>query len=460
MATVLSPPNIPFDAQVRVEETVTVYPAHPTERRRMFLSNLDQQVVFTMETVHFFAPNPAITSSEATQMIKDALSKLLVTYDFVAGRLEFDAHDKRLQIDCCGAGALFASASIDLSLSQLHDIAYPNPFFKNLVLQQCHQIRNLPDLPLCFLQVTRFKCGGFSIGLGTNHTVMDGTGTATFMKNLASLASTNNMTIIPYSDRSPLKARSPPLIQYPHLEYVKINDDGTVESSAVFSIVRGPDILPADNVKSIEESPTHIFKLFRLSADFVKNLKKRAMADGVAKCTSFEAVTVHLWKCRAEAVEMQEKEESLMFFAVDVRGRMNPPLPSDHTGNSVYPACATANGGELKKESLCLCVERVKEAIARVSNEYVRSAIDWLQVNKGIPRTEGVIFLSSWLRLGFEDVEYPWGKPLYYGPVVHEKVNLVFLLPNNVDRNGAHVFLALPKHQMLKFEQLFLNPEQ
>ncbi|GLJ21958.1 hypothetical protein SUGI_0411260 [Cryptomeria japonica] len=96
MAIVFNPPNRLCDAQVRVEETITVYPAQPTERRTMFLSSLDQQLAFTMETIHFFVPNPAITSSEATQMISDALSKLLVTYDFIVGRLEFDVHERRL----------------------------------------------------------------------------------------------------------------------------------------------------------------------------------------------------------------------------------------------------------------------------------------------------------------------------------------------------------------------------
>ncbi|GLJ21957.1 hypothetical protein SUGI_0411250 [Cryptomeria japonica] len=454
MAVVLSPPNTPFDAQVIVEETMTVYPAHPTERRTVFLSNIDQHVVFTMETVHFFAPNPAINSSEATQMIRDALSKLLVTYDFIAGRLEFDSHERRLQIDCCGAGALFASASTNISLSELHDIAYPNPFFKNLVLQQCHQIPNLQDLPLCFLQVTRFKCGGFSIGLGTNHTVMDGMGTVTFMKNLASLASTNTLAIIPYTDRSPLKARSPPLIEYQHPELVGIHDH---QSSALFTKVTESHTVPSHNIKSIDR----IFKLFRLSADFVMSLKKGAMADGrVAKCTSFEAVTAHIWKCRTEAVEMKEKEESCVLFAVNVRGRMNPPLPSEFVGNAVYPAYATANAAEMKKNSLSLCVEKVKEGMGRVSDEYVHSGIDWGEENKkGGTRTEGGIFVSSWWKLGFEDVEYPWGKPLYYGPILHELQNFVLLLPNNVDRNGVHVFLALPPHQMPKFEQLFLTPE-
>ncbi|GLJ21959.1 hypothetical protein SUGI_0411270 [Cryptomeria japonica] len=456
MAVVLSPPTTPCYAQVRVEETITVYPAQPTERKTMFLSNLDQQLVFTVETVHFFAPNPAITSSEATQMIRDALSKLLVTYDFIAGRLEFDSHERRLQIDCCGAGALFASASTNISLSELHDIAYPNPFFKNLVLQQCHQIPNLQDLPLCFVQVTRFECGGFSIGLGTNHTVMDGMSAVTFMKNLASLASTNTLAIIPYTDRSSLKARSPPLIEYQHPE---LYDHQSADSSALFPKVTGSHTVPSHNIKSTG----HIFKLFRLSADFVMSLKKRAMADGrVAKCTGFEAVTAHLWKCRTEAVEMQEKEEPLMLlFAVDVRGRMNPGLPSGFVGNAAYPAYTTANTTEIKKESLSLYVEKVKEGIGRVSDKYVQSGIDWREVNKKSgPRMEGTFIVSSWWKLGFEDVEYPWGKPLHYGPVLHEKVNIVLLLPNNVDRNGVHVFLALLPHQMPKFEQLFLTPEQ
>ncbi|GLJ16376.1 hypothetical protein SUGI_0277690 [Cryptomeria japonica] len=57
--------------------------------------------------------------------------------------------------------------------------------------------------------------------------------------------------------------------------------------------------------------------------------------------------------------------------AVDVNGVQSvSPL------TNIVPNAAAANAAGMKKNSLCLCVERVKEGIGRVSDEYVQLGID------------------------------------------------------------------------------------
>eukprot|EP01018_Ginkgo_biloba_P029220 Gb_32275 [translate_table: standard] len=440
------------DLQIKVEKPSIVCPAEATERRSLFLSNMDQVLIFTVETVHFFGMNPQKSVEDVVCSIKKALSRLLISYDFMAGRLKLNPEQGRFEIDCNGSGALFAEAYSELSIADLQDIAYPNPALKQLVLQE-HDTHTVEDTPLCSLQVvTRFKCGGFTIGLGTNHAVADGLSAVHFLQNLASLAAGKDLAVIPYTDRNLLRARSPPRIEYDHPEFIKLEE---IPKSGTPFTKRVDDISEAD-FSLAQPSNGHIFKLFHVSNDMLNRLKLKAVQDGnLEKCSGFEAVTAYLWQTRTIALEMQPEEKSAVLFAVDMRPRMKPPLPTEYVGNAVLPAYANASAKEIERQPLSFCVQKVQEGVRRMTDSYLRSCIDWGEVYKGIPRTDqGGMFISSWWRLGFEEIKYPWGKPLYSGPVIHARVDIVLLLPNK-EKNGVNIFLALQPHHMSKFEELF-----
>eukprot|EP01018_Ginkgo_biloba_P029399 Gb_31500 [translate_table: standard] len=478
--------GIVSDIKVKVKKPCLVYPAEVTERRSMFLSNIDQVLVFTVETVHFFGPNPQTSFEDVVNSVKSALSRLLVHYDFMAGRLSLNTQQGRFEIDCNGAGVAFATASSQLSMEDLEDITYPNPAFKQLVLQGYH-VKTVQDQPVCafqswknmifltvllysitcplnerkfseniVLQMTEFKCGGFTIGLGTNHTVLDGISAVHFLQNLASMASGQGLALTPFSDRTLLKARSPPRIEYSHPELIKLEE---IAKCPTPFTKRVDDISDCTDFSShLNPSTTHIFKLFHISADMLYRIKAKALRDGkLNKCTGFEAVTSHLWQTRTIALEMQPDENSTVLFAVDMRSRMKPRLPREYAGNAVFPAYANTRAKDMEEQPLSACVQKLQEGVGRMTDAYLRSCIDWGEIYKGIPRTEeGSMFVSSWWRLGFEEIEYPWGKPLYSGPVVHERVDIVLFLPNQRE-NGVNVFLALDARRMAKFEKLFMT---
>jgi len=91
----------------------------------------------------------------------------------------------------------------------------------------------------------------------------------------------------------------------------------------------------------------------------------------------------------------------------------------------------------------------------RMTDEYARSIIDWGVVYNGFPNRE--VLVSSWWRLRFADVEYPWGKPKYSCPVVYHKKDIILLFPPIVDEDGdsINVLVALPPKEMEKIQRLF-----
>ena len=147
-----STPEIIQDLKVIVHETITIFPSHETEKRIMFLSNIDQVLNFNVETVHFFVASPNFPQQVVAEKLKSALSEALVTYDFLAGRLRMNPDSQRFEFDCNGAGAQFVVGSSEFELGEIGDLLYPNPGFRQLV-QRSYDDLAVHDRPLCIFQV-------------------------------------------------------------------------------------------------------------------------------------------------------------------------------------------------------------------------------------------------------------------------------------------------------------------
>lgn len=292
------------------------------------------------------------------------------------------------------------------------------------------------------MQVTSFECGGFAIGFTTSHTTFDGLSFKTFLDNLAALAANKPLAVTPCHDRHLLAARSPPRISFPHPELINLES----LDSGVFGA-------------STEKL---IFNVFRLTSDNITALKEKAKSTNSAtRVTGFNAVTALLWKCKALSGPQDPERSSTILYAVDIRPRLNPPLPKSYTGNAVLTAYATAKCGELEEGSFSRLVEMVGEGAGRMSDEYARSVIDWGELYSGFPN--GEVLVSSWWRLGFEEVEYPWGKPKYCCPVVHHRKDIILVFPplregsggGSDSGDGVSVIVALPPEDMEKFQSIF-----
>uniref|UniRef100_A0A5B7BZ18 Putative omega-hydroxypalmitate O-feruloyl transferase n=1 Tax=Davidia involucrata TaxID=16924 RepID=A0A5B7BZ18_DAVIN len=438
-------PPVIQDLKVTLQHSTLVFPSQETERKCMFLSNIDQVLNFNVQTVHFFQAHPDFPPEIVTEKLKTALCKVLVPYDFLAGRLKLNHALGRLEIDCNAAGAGFVVASSEFTLNEIGDLVYPNPAFRQLIVQSLDNLGPDDQQPLCILQVTSFKCGGFAMGLSTNHATFDGLGFKIFLQNLASQAADDNkpLAVIPCNDRHLLAARSPPRVTFPHPELLKLKVPVGQEQS-------NPPVFDC----SQEDLD---FKIFRLSSGHITHLKERAKTGATnAKITGFNVVTAHIWRCKALSCECEDNNRlSTVLYAVDLRSRLRPPLPPSYSGNAVLSAYATAACRELEEGPFSRLVEMVSEGAGRMTDEYARSAIDWGELYKGFPH--GEFLVSSWWRLGFAEVEYPWGKPRYSCPVVYHRKDIILLFPDidGVSSHGVNVLVALPAKEMDKFQTLF-----
>lgn len=283
------------------------------------------------------------------------------------------------------------------------------------------------------------------MALSTNHCTFDGISFKIFLQNLASQAfDYKPLAVIPCNDRFLLAARSPPMVTFPHPELLKLKVPIGEESSPPLFDVQTEDM---------------DFKIFRLSVEDIIFLKEKAKeeANVKVKITSFNVVTAHIWRCKALSAEEKDPDRtSTVLYAVDIRQRLKPPLPASYAGNAVLTAYASAKCKEIEKAPFSRLVELVYEGATRMTDEYARSAIDWGEIHKGFPH--GEFLVSSWWRLGFAQMEYPWGKPRYSCPVVYHRKDIILLFPgieDGVNDNAVNVLVALPTKEMEKFQPLF-----
>ncbi|KAL2549309.1 HXXXD-type acyl-transferase family protein [Forsythia ovata] len=437
------------DLKVTLQDSTLIFPSQETEKKSIFLSNIDQVLNFNVQTIHFFPANPDFAQEVVTSRLKTALEKVLVPYDFMAGRLKMNPQSGRLEVECNAAGAGFVVASTQFSLDEIGDLVYPNPAFRELIVQSMDNLE-ADNQPLCIFQVTSFKCGGFAMGISTNHVLFDGISFKIFLENLASQSFDDKpLVVIPFHDRQLLAARSPPLVTFPHPELLKLE------------LPIGEDSIPP--VFDCKQEDLD-FKIFKINSDNISYLKEKAKKDGPnenTKITSFNVVTGLIWRCKALSSCNNSQRLSTVLYAVDIRSRLKPPLPFSYCGNAVLSAYASSICSKIEDEPFSKIVDMVSEGAARMTDEYARSAIDWGEIYKGFPN--GEFLISSWWKLGFSEVEYPWGKPRYSCPVVYHRKDIILLFPdinngsNNNNGNGVNVLVALPAKEMEKFQSLFHN---
>lgn len=283
------------------------------------------------------------------------------------------------------------------------------------------------------LQVTRFKCGGFVLGLCMNHCMFDGLGAMEFVNSWGETARGLPLKVSPFIDRSIFKARNPPKIESAHDEFAEIED-------------------VSETSKLYEEEM--LYRSFCFDADKLDQLKKKAMADGVLqKCTTFESLSAFVWRARTEALRMQPDQKTKLLFAVDGRSRFEPPIPKGYFGNAIVLTNSLCSAGELIENPLSHAVELVQKAVNMVDDSYMRSAIDYFEITRARPSLAATLLITTWSRLSFHTTDFGWGEPVLSGPVALPEKEVILFLSHGKERKNINVLLGLPASAMKIFEE-------
>ena len=130
-----------------------VQPEKETPKGFYFLSNLDQNIAVIVRTVYCFKSQEK-GNELAAQVLKDALSKVLVHYYPLVGRLTISPQGK-LIINCDGDtdGAVFVEAEADCNMDEIGDSTKPDPITLGKLVYEFPGAKNLLEIPPLVAQV-------------------------------------------------------------------------------------------------------------------------------------------------------------------------------------------------------------------------------------------------------------------------------------------------------------------
>ncbi|EOY07826.1 Hydroxycinnamoyl CoA shikimate/quinate hydroxycinnamoyltransferase [Theobroma cacao] len=432
--------------EVTMKESTMVCPAEETPNQRLWVSNLDLVVTrYHICTVYFYKPNGSSDFFD-TKVLKESLGKILVPFYPIAGRLGYDENG-RLEIICNAKGVLFIEAETTSIMDDLVKEFKDDSEGPQLV-PKIDYSGGISSYPLLGLQVTTFKCGGISLGVSTQHTMVDGSSGLHFINSWANTVRGCSPNIAPFLDRTLLRARHPPIPKFRHVEF---------EPS--------PSLQTMFSTSECQPSPKpSIVSIFTITADKLNALKAKVNGNSNSntKYSTYSILTAHIWRCATKARDLLEDQQLKLNMPVDGRNRLHPPFPPGYIGNVIFMAALVALAGELLSESFIDTVKRIHKILKEMDDEYLRSEIDYIEK---APDIEAIrrgsqtmrcpsLVINSWILLPIHEADFGWGRPIFMRPanIVHE--GIVYILPSPTKDGSLTLVTRLETSHMKLFGKL------
>lgn len=432
-----------------------VQPSEPTPKIHLWNSNIDLIVPrFHTPSVYFFKPNPDPNFFDYN-LLKLALAKALVPFFPMAGRLARD-EDGRIEIDCSGQGVLFVHAQTDAQVADFGDFA-PTVEMRQLI-PPVDYTAHISSFALLLLQITRFKCGGVSIGVGMQHHIADGASGLQFINHWSDVArgAPREEMVSINIDRTLLAARDPPTPHFPHVEYQ--------ESPALLN----RRSLPTTTTTATDKIPKISVAILKITKAQLDKLKENSKDY---KLSSFALLSGHIWRCVTKARGLCFDQLTKVYIPTDGRARLTPKLPKGYFGNVIFTSAPMATAGELLEDEnkgsmqSLAAARKIQDVLASNGNEYMRSALDYLELQPDLSKlVRGAhtfrcpnLGITSWARLPVHDADFGWGRPIFMGPGGISYEGLSFILPSPSDNGDLYLSIALQADHMSNFRKLFYD---
>ncbi|KAK6136408.1 hypothetical protein DH2020_029829 [Rehmannia glutinosa] len=329
----------------------------------------------------------------------------------------------RVELHCNGKGVQIIEAESDAAVEDFGEFT-PTPAVQDLILIVDYTIP-IDEIPLISVQLTTFRCGGVSIGLGVCHVMADGPSALHFVDEWAKIGrGAEEPMIPPFLDR---KKKKP-------LTATTLN----------------------------------------LNKSQINKLREKANLDypGGRGYSRFEAVAAHIWRCTSKARGHVAEQQTTLHFVADFRNKMKPPLPRNYFGNALIRVDATDNSGNLLSNSIGMAARKIREAVEKVTYDSVRAYLDFV---KGLPdvgrfrsldnngRRKGGFFgnpnlaIISWTKLSLYSADFGWGKEIHMGPGMQSSDGKTYIIPSHDGDESFNIVIWLQEQHMGAFKKCFYD---
>ncbi|XP_037483099.1 acyl transferase 15-like [Triticum dicoccoides] len=366
------------DAVVTKSPAVVVGPSEPgTPTGIISLSSFDKVHIPIPMALLLIFDEPI---DDPAETIKKALSRALVPYHPMAGRLVAGADDDAyLSIACTGEGVPFVAASASCALEEAMTALSPG-LLRELTVRYPGELCRLSDA-LVLMQVTEFTCGGFVVGVTWNHVMADGAGIAQFLQAVGELArGMGAPSVVP------------------------------VRSGATIPPIPTPVVAALRSQMQVLTE-----ELASLDVMIPSSLISRVKAECSGGSTTFEVVAAALWRSRTRAIfsgsgNGDPDAPAMLCFPKNVREKVG--AEHGYYGNCLSSQLVLATNGTVASSEIKDLVKLIKghaDILDLLKNGGAASGVDLGRLMSS-PRYH-TIAVSSWRNLGMEATDFGGGKP-------------------------------------------------
>lgn len=430
--------------KVEIISNEIIKPSSPTpdHLRQYQLSFLDQLSPRSYNPfLYYYALNCAHSADDSDfitnvyDKLKKSLSEALTLFYPLAGRLISDRF-----LECNDEGIVYLEARVKSKLLEV--VVNPIPSELNKLLP--FELDEIAELPLG-VQLNTFECGGIAIGLCFSHRIADALSCLMFIKSWMAIA--------------------------------RGEKDAAVRPEFVSATLFPPrDIGGYDTSFTIAKKDTVITKRFVFAAASIQGLREKYEQNLNGKITNpnrplsrVEVVSAFIWSCFAKATKSdQTKKFHTIHHAVNLRPKLDPPLPLHSFGNYYRPSTTVPSSSV----STLICnlgedcrfmhglARKMGEDIRKIDNDFVenirKSGDEFVEnLKKGSERlAQGnlvPLVFTSLCRFPLYEADFGWGKPTWVSSAARCFKNIVGYMDNKKG-DGIEAYICLDPQDMAKFE--------
>ncbi|CAN4096707.1 unnamed protein product [Withania somnifera] len=408
-----------MDIKVEIISKEIIKPSSPNPKspKSHKLSLLDQKAPNCYTTfVLFYDKNSSSDLENVLNSLKVSLSKSLNHMNPLAGRvkdgIKVECNIQGVDFLCTAVHEDMSNVLMDLKIHVLRKLLPMNPLTRS------------DDNVLLALQVNCFVCGGIAIGVCISHLITDGSSVATFLNTWASISrakddNINNSEIF-------------------FMDCTSIFPPKEVHSFSLFQFGKEDQPLPKMAARRFVFDDSNILGL---------NTKAECSTSRV------EAVLAFVWEAVIAAMQKRNNNNAIKKYIIripiDLRRKMQPPLPQRSMGNIIYMAEAN---WELCEGPLDykLLVKKVQDSIKNV----MEHGYDLMNVDdrvRALSTEVRILSSTSLCKFPFYDIDFGWGRPKWAS--VGSIAPNLFVLMDTSDGKGIEVWLGLVEEDMAILEK-------
>ncbi|XP_010450690.1 PREDICTED: phenolic glucoside malonyltransferase 1-like [Camelina sativa] len=419
---------------------------HPVER-----------VIFyrlTEATRHFF-------DSVIVPDLKTSLSSSLSHYLPLTGKLVWEQLDPKPSIVYSPKDAVsFTIAESNADFSRLTgNETYPttelHPFVPELRVSD-------DSASVVSFQVTLFPNQGFCIGVKAHHAVLDGKTTTMFLKSWAHACKNQDSSLpedlIPNYDRTVIKSPTDMDTEVLNIWHSR---------AKMFTGGKEPE-----NTKSLkltwssEIGPDVVRYTLNLTKEDIQKLREQLKRESSVspspkelRLSTFVTVYSYILTCMIKARGGDPNRPVGYLFAVNVRGIMDPPVPSSYFGNCVAFSFKMPLKAEtfMSEEGFLAAARMVSDSVEALDESIVWKFPELGRSFMTLPQGAQVLTVAGSTRFGVYGLDFGWGKPEKVVVVSIDQGEAISLAESRDGNGGVEVGFSLKKHEMAVLIDLLHN---